>query len=392
MKIVQYLREGDSEWDLYAGNPDTRPQLVLYFGGKEILQDAAAIQSMRDLFPDAEWVGGTTAGEIIGTEVLDDSIVATGIEFQDTEIQVESLIIEVSGQSYLAGAKLAQGLQREDLAHVFVLSDGHVVNGSNLVKGLKEHLDDSVVITGGLAGDGDRFEQTLVGVNGSPIPGQIAVVGFYGENLEIGHGSVGGWDAFGPERTITSAKDNVLYELDGQPALELYKKYLGEEAQNLPASALEFPLMIRPIDQDGMGTVRTILQINEEDGSMVFAGDMPEGHAAQLMTANFERLVDGAAEAAKHAREGVGADSEEADRLALMVSCVGRKIVMGQRVVDEVEVVSDVLGENILQAGFYSYGEISPHVESGYCDLHNQTMTITYLSEKQPCTNSSQGS
>ena len=238
-----------------------------------------------------------------------------------------------------------------------------------------------LILTGGLAGDADRFESTLVSCNAPAEPGCIAAIGLYGDNVTIGHGSVGGWDPFGPERTITRSEGNVLYELDGKPALDLYKRYLGDEAANLPGSALLFPLMVRAGDSDGVGLVRTILGIDEARKSMTFAGDLPQGHKAQLMRANFERLIDGAGQAARVA----GARGLDGRKLAVLISCVGRKMVLGQRTAEEVEAVASLLGQKVSQLGYYSYGEISPHVRLGSCELHNQTMTITVLAEKTDC-------
>jgi hypothetical protein len=143
-----------------------------------------------------------------------------------------------------------------------------------------------VVVTGGLAGDGDRFQQTWIITDGTPHSGFVCAAGLYGEQIRIGHGSMGGWDIFGPERTVTRSDGNVLYELDGRPALELYKEYLGERASGLPATGLLFPLSLRTDSSNGESIVRTILAVDEESQSMTFAGDIPEGARAQLMKAN----------------------------------------------------------------------------------------------------------
>lgn len=382
MKVAQFLWEQANGWADYTSNKEIFPQLVLYFGSTDTLAVSDRYDEIRAMFPDSVLVGCTTAGEIIGDEVIDDSIVLSAIEFADTHIEVAKIEIDSVAGSREAGQALAETLPKIGLKAVFVISDGQQVNGSELVNGLTEILGQQVIITGGLAGDGGRFEKTLVGLNESPASGNVVVIGLYGDAIQVGHGSVGGWDTFGPKRTITRSQANVLYELDGKPALQLYKDYLGEKAEELPGAALEFPLMIRPQAQSGeVGTVRTILAVDEATQSMVFAGDMPEGYEAQLMMANFENLIDGASEAAKYASLASFAATENSDSLAILISCVGRKMVLGQRTGDEVESVMDVLG-GIKQMGFYSYGEISPHVEIGQCQLHNQTMTITSLTEK----------
>jgi hypothetical protein len=260
---------------------------------------------------------------------------------------------------------------------VFVLSDGLHVNGSELVEGLSEDLPADIKLTGGLAGDGDRFSSTYVVWDGVPQENVVVALGFYGRRLKVGYGSLGGWDSFGPERLITKSKGNVLYELDGQNALDLYKKYLGEHARELPASGLLFPLSIR-IRNEEAPVVRTILAVDEVEQSMIFAGDIPEGTYARLMKANFDRLIDGAIGAARISRDSLEASSAE---LAILISCVGRKLVLKQRIEEEVEGVREVLGAKPVLTGFYSYGEISPFTPNARCELHNQTMTITTLSE-----------
>jgi hypothetical protein len=205
----------------------------------------------------------------------------------------------------------------------------------------------------------------------------VGVVGLYGDRLRVGYGSMGGWDTFGPDRMITRSVGNVLYELDGEPALTLYKRYLGEHAAGLPASGLRFPLSLRSGHSENR-VVRTILGVDEEKGSLTFAGDVPQGHQARLMKANVDRLIDGATGAANRSHEVVGSSSPE---LAVLISCVGRRLVLGQRIEEEVESVRRVLGPGATQLGFYSYGEIAPFTPSAQCELHNQTMTITTFAE-----------
>ena len=375
MKIKQLLSEAQG-WKTLGEEVDLNPQLVLFFGGRARLADASSYQQLREMYPKAHLVGCSTAGEIIGDEVLDDSIVASAIEFERTDVQVATLLTSEAGGSLEAGNQLAEQLPAEGLASILVISDGQEVNGSELVDGIISVVGSSVTVTGGLAGDGANFEKTLVSCDTPPESGRIALVGFYGPSVKVGHGSVGGWDAFGPAREITRSQANVLHELDGKPALELYKSYLGDKADELPGSALLFPLMIKPMGQSEVGTVRTVLSVDDHAGTMTFAGDVPQGYEAQLMMANFDRLIAGAAEAAHNAES-----DKAATQLAVLISCVGRKMVLGQRVADEVESVQEILGDNAHQIGFYSYGEISPHVEVGNCQLHNQTMTITTISE-----------
>lgn len=355
----------------------TKAQLVLLFGSPSCLKQIGWQDEIYLAYPNAHQLGCSTAGEIFGTEVTDETLIVTAIAFEHTHLQGVSLKVNGDINSFDAGKQLANSLPTESLVHVLVISDGQNVNGSELVAGLTQHLPAGVSLTGGLAGDGDRFRETLVLWDGKPESNRVAAIGLYGDRLRVGFGSLGGWDAFGPERLVTRSAGNILYELDGQPALALYKKYLGEHAKDLPASGLLFPLSLK--NSEGESVVRTILAVNEKEQSLTFAGDMPQGGYARLMKANFDRLVDGAIGAAQISYDAIGKTSPE---LALLISCVGRKLVLKQRIEEEVEGVRDILGQDTVLAGFYSYGEISPFNPSAKCELHNQTMTITTFSEE----------
>ena len=353
-------------------------QLILIFGATAILKEGKCVEQVRDAYPNALIIGCSTAGEICGTQVSDDTLVSTAIHFEHTRVRGGKIELEQVKDSFHAGECLAKLLDPDELLHVLVLSDGLSVNGSDLARGLSKNLPERVTVTGGLAGDGALFKETFVLWDSVPERNTIAVLGLYGSRLRVGYGSLGGWDPFGPERLITRSEGNLLYELDGRSALELYKKYLGEHAKGLPATGLLFPLSLRTkVGQTGV--VRTILAVNEEERSMTFAGDVPEGSYVQLMKANFDRLIDGAIGAAKTSFQAVGSISPD---LAVLISCVGRKLVLKQRVEEEVEGVRDILGNRTILTGFYSYGEISPFMPGAKCELHNQTMTITTFSEE----------
>lgn len=363
-------------------------QLVFVFGDRNILSGTGRLDEIRDTYPNAHIMGCSTAGEIYGTHVYDCTVAVTAIRFDHVQFRGNQVELDAVADSSGAGEYLARSLSlsipsidgtgEDRLCHVIVLSDGLKINGSDLVRGLTSNLPESVTITGGLAGDGECFGETLVFWDSDPKKNRVAVLGLYGDSLHVGYGSMGGWDSFGPERLITKSNGNILYELDGKSALGLYKKYLGAHAKELPASGLLFPLSIRSKSGEA-GLVRTILSVNENDQSMTFAGDVPEGAYARLMKANFDRLIDGAVGAAKTSHAAVGSKSPD---FAILVSCVGRKLLLKQRVEEEVEGVRDVLGARTVITGFYSYGEISPFAPGVECELHNQTMTVTTISER----------
>lgn len=369
----------DGGWQAPIGQLADRgsANLVLVFASPDLLREPSRLCEIQKRFPKAAVCGCSTAGEIAGTRVLDDSFTASALAFDSSSVVTVDETIASSAESFSVGRRLADRMPKDGLVHTLVLSDGLRVNGAQLAAGIASGLPPEVAVTGGLSGDGDRFKETLVVSNGAARTGRIALIGFYGANLRIGYGSMGGWDSFGPERRITRSQDNILYELDGCSALDLYKEYLGEHAAKLPASGLLFPLTVRREKSEEM-LVRTILAVDEANHSLTFAGDVPQGSFARLMRANFDRLVDGATGAAQKSRPKLGQRTE----FALLVSCVGRKLVLGPRIEEEVEAVTDVLGTSAV-AGFYSYGEISPVTPNASCQLHNQTMTITTFSEVQ---------
>lgn len=378
MKVEQFIWTESQKWmPSLPGHLGRSAQLVMVFCGTAICKKPVLMEEIRAFYPQAHLFGCSTAGEIAGIQVLDDSLVLTAIHFENTQVRGAKTTISSMAESYAAGESLAANLAGDGLVHVLVLSDGLRINGSELVKGLVGALPEGVSVTGGLSADGDRFQETYVFWNDLPTQNQVVAVGLYGRQLKVGFGSFGGWDSFGPERLITKSQANILYEFDGRSALALYKQYLGEHAKDLPASGLLFPIQIRMPGADE-GLVRTILAVNEADQSLTFAGDVPVGAYARLMKANFDRLIDGAVDAARNGQRMIGGMQTE---LAILISCVGRKLILRQRVEEEVEGVREVLGHQTILTGFYSYGEISPISEGGNCELHNQTMTITTLGE-----------
>ncbi len=356
-------------------------QLVLIFADQDRDTVADCLRDVvRPLYPNAHVVGCTTAG-CIGTDGLTNGAVfITAIQFEATRVVTTKIDIDPKSGDFDTGAALGRALAGSNLRHAMVFGCGLTINGSQLVSGLESALPDAVTVTGGLAGDGTRFRETFLVYQDEVVPDCVVGVGFEGDAIEVGHGSLGGWTPFGPTRRITEADANVLYGLDGGPALELYQNYLGDFAKKLPASALLFPLEVTA-PNGGETVVRTVLSIDLITGGMTFAGDIPVGGTARLMRSNSDQLIDGAAEAGEQAR----ALAPEGDPdLTLMISCVGRKMILGPRTDEEIEAVMEAVGEQGLVCGFYSYGELAPSAPGWPCELHNQTMTVTTFRERVP--------
>lgn len=334
---------------------------------------------------DVNIIGCSTCGEILSDGIQENSLVLTGVHFEGhTTLRQAQAQVESPSEVEKAGEKIGQKLHEENLKFVFVLGLGVNFNGSALIRGMKKHLNKDVVITGGLAGDNGHFKKTFTINNDKISDSSIVAIGFYGNDLEIGYGSIGGWQPFGPTRKVTKAKDNILYQIDGQSALSIYKKYLGKKALDLPASGLLYPLAI--LDKDNpksVGLIRTLLNIDEKNESLILAGDIPSDSILQLMHSRVDGLIHGAQKAAEQAFHMASDTSNSEDNLAILISCVGRKLAMGEETEEEVFSIKDVLGPSSTLSGFYSYGEIAPLRNPDDCRLHNQTMTVTYLREKK---------
>ncbi|MFN8587216.1 MAG: FIST N-terminal domain-containing protein [Candidatus Eisenbacteria bacterium] len=379
MKLVTCRHDAATGWTAPLDpSLDSERTLVLAFGAPHLEDVAAPIAEVARTFPRSVVTGCSTSGEIHGASVHDHSVVVAILKFETSNVRVVFAPVTAAADSFASGTRLARELDAPDLSGVLVLSDGLGVNGSELVRGFNSSLSRVVPVTGGLAGDGPDFVRTWVVRDGIAETGVVAAVGFYGPDVVLSHGSRGGWDKFGPERIVTRSEGHVLHELDGKPALDLYKRYLGDRAAGLPATGLLFPLALRRDAHDENVVVRTLLGVDESNQSMTFAGDIPQGWMCQLMSANFDRVIAGAGQAAELAmqrqRDVAG------PVLSLAISCVGRRLVLGERTEEELESALDFLPAHVEQVGFYSYGELSPHA-NGVCDLHNQTMTLTTIHE-----------
>jgi hypothetical protein len=360
---------------------DSENTLVLVFAAPEYIHNPSPIRTLSKHYPQSKIIGCSSAGEISGEYIVDHSLSVAVIKFEQTKIKISARPIESSEKSYQTGKDLAGDfLHDKALRALFVLSDGLNINGTSLVEGINSINKKGVIITGGLAGDGSQFKQTWTIFNDKLLTNHVVAVGFYGEHIKIGHGSQGGWDIFGLERRITRSKDNILYELDNIPALKLYKEYLGDKASGLPATGLLFPLAIRKDLDDEKHLVRTILGVDEKNNALIFAGDVPTGYLARLMRGNLDKLINGAFEASKATKVSLSYAQHNSPMLLIAISCVGRRLLLGERSEEECALTLESFPKSTEQVGFYSYGELSPY-NSGFCDLHNQTMTLTSISE-----------
>jgi hypothetical protein len=379
MKVKQLLIDKNNNQRIISNRNDLKAEnvmLALAFAQRTLLEETLPYSNLKERYPNAEIVLCSSSGQISNDCNVEDDIVVTAISFDKTTIKTTQIDILLDNNLDELGKKIKANLLSDDLKAILILSEGSFVNGTELINELIKQTNKSIPIFGGLAGDEYSFEKTVVGLNADATSGKIVAIGFYGNHIHFGFGSEGGWGDFGPEREVTKSEKNVLYKIDNRFALDLYKEYLGKYADELPGSSLYFPLSMKETP-NSESVVRTILSIDEENKSMTFAGNIPEGSFVRLMKGNTDKLIDASSKAALKTGVKPSMDTQ----LALLVSCVGRRIVLGDRVEEELEVVKEIFGDETILCGFYSYGEFSPNLDNVSCELHNQTMTVTILSE-----------
>ncbi len=380
MKLQQIIFDDNKKGNVLFTSNDfnsNKVNLVLAFGERVFLNQIKPYDKIKSLYPRADIIICSTSGQISNTILIENSVVVTAIELEKTTVKVAEIDILNETNIQELGELIQKDFFKEDLKSILILSEGSFVNGTELINKLIRQTDGRIPIFGGLAGDEYNFEQTIVGLNNDATQGKVVAVGFYGDAIHFGFGSDGGWSDFGPEREVTLSDKNILYKIGDRFALDLYKEYLGKYADELPGSSLYFPLSMKE-NASSEPVVRTILSIDEEKKSMTFAGNIPKGALVRLMKGNLDKLIDASYSAASQ----TFSTQATKPQLALLVSCVGRKIVLGSRIEEELEVVREVFGEDTLVCGFYSYGEISPKLKNLACELHNQTMTIATIYEE----------
>jgi len=357
---------------------DFKPNFAFVFGDLAMLKNKELTGRLQSLLEGIPCAGCSTAGEITKKGRFENTVVIQGLSWEHSDSHA---VVKVSPNrkpvSDLTDAfALAQQLPKVGLKAVLVFAPSANADAPSIVHGIKRAVGENVVVSGGLAGDGAQFESSAVYANGVLHSDGLVIVGIYGEAMSMVHGSAGGWRAFGGERTITSARNNWVDTIDNRPALEVYKEALGENAQYLPDNGLKFPFGIMTDSCEKDGLIRAVLSIDEAAGAIELAGDIQDEKRIKFMRATSAELVHGAQQAAEKIQTAVTSSS-----LIFCISCVGRKLIMGEAVDDEIVAVQETLQSSDNLVGFYSHGEIGPFFSKKDCQVHNQTMTVTVLSE-----------
>lgn len=374
MRTKSYRYTHDRWSESFDTTMDSQSTLVLvFFESSSDIRNQ--LQIIKATFPKSKIIGTSTSGEIQNAELIDHSIVCMIIQFHKTRLKISSTPISYESSAQ-AGKLIGDNLAAPDLKNVLLLTESLDIDAADLVKSLDETLKEhqvEVPIAGGLAGGRQNSAKTFVIDDTTIRNNQAVALGLYGDDIQIFSGIGTGWAPFGPIRLVTKARRKTVYEIDGLPALKLYKDYIKEDAHNLPYSGIFFPLGI-----ENETIVRSVAQINEAKNALILAHKIPENTRVQLMHSNVMKLIDGAA----GALNGCTLDfSGNLSTAALIVSCVGRRLIMGQKTEDEIDIIKARLPKHTEICGFYSYGEFSP-TASKQNKLHNQTMTIIIFQER----------
>lgn len=358
---------------------------VLFFGN-----DDTAFSVIKDKYKKAHIVGCTTSGEIDGNTFHEGSM-CTVLKMHKTRLKTV-VIKDINYENSFDYGKRAmtqlieeESFLSEKLNGVLLFTDGLNVNGAKVAEGIAS-INSIVKVAGGTAADNLAFERTHV-FSHEKIGGALVALGFYGEDIVFELGSKSGVEPIGIEKKITHAENNVLYSLDGEPALDVYKKWFKNFSTDneLRASLLECPVEISSNFQKEEGLVRTPIDLNEKDGSIRYTGEIPQGKSLRMMRADIEGMVSASEEIVEETWGKISKkDQNDNSILSLLVSCSGRKAVLKTEVEDEFfNANKNIKNKNSAQVGLYSYGEYNRVNEEKGVEFLNQTMTVVCIYEKQ---------
>ncbi|WP_434683907.1 FIST signal transduction protein [Pseudanabaena minima] len=337
---------------------------------------ASILQQINQTFPNLQLVGCTTDGEmssIMGFQ--QDSLILT--LFCSDTVEIFAGVGHHTEKDAITAAYQAVQ-QATDKNHAptklcitvpaSYTSRGSTTSGEQILKGLESALGGNVPIVGGTAGDQFRFKQTYQFFGTEVFTDALPILLFSGD-LYISHGVGCGWQPMGYKSTVTKAQDTVLYEVNGQSALEFYQKYLGDRQPTA-----EHPLYVYEGDSDRC-YLRVPNTYDLEAGSINFLGNIPQGATVQLAEISRDQVIEASASSFKMALADYPGSEPEA---VLIFSCCCRRWLLGTRAKEEYDLVKNSLPKMMPIAGFYTYGEFAPLQAQG-CNYYHQETFVTLL-------------
>ncbi len=349
--------------------------LVFYCFDRKCIQESD-FNKIQSLFPTSDLVGFSTSGHYISNEIEDDNIVYAALKFESSSVKVQTYNISDFSNSGELGEGIAKNIEElSKVKGIGIISDGGQVNGTELMTGLSMNLDNKIPIFGGMAGDQARFEATMTGLNEMPSHGNVIVISFIGEKLNISTAHDDGWSSMGMEFTITSSEGNILNTADNKNIYDMLHELLEPENEDeFNRNTLFYPFSLTT--DDGVSVIRTPIKVNHKEKTLVYAGDMPQGAKITLMKSNTMDLLDSAMHATTATK-----NEDKLESFLFAISCVGRRVVLGDMASEEYEEISNIYDKAKI-LGFYSYGEFTRSAgDDSYCKMHNQTFTLASISE-----------
>ncbi len=376
--------------EIAKGNVQGKADALLVFSSP-LHDHEALVGGIVTVFGDVAMAGGTTAGEISGDGFSENSVVVLALK-SDALRFVTDVYTGMRGNEYGCALNFVQAVKGRfhdgNALSLFVFPDGMGGDGVRVIEGLQAGMSHPIEIVGGFLGDNDRFFRTFQYCNGKVYQNAITgllIIAPSGLDVKTGTGVGSGFASIGNSMCCTESSGNVIEEIDHEPALDLYMELLGEgRSRRLPEVCLEYPFGLIESTAQRPGPpyfqIRCGLSVDYEKKTITLAGAVPKGSAMTLTSGSRGDLINGARTAAERARDCLKGYKPE---LIVVFSCVGRKIVLGRRVEEEVKVVKEVLGMSTPVIGFYTYGEIGP-VDIMTEDLtdvrfHNETLVVWVL-------------
>lgn len=352
-----------------------RPQAGLLFAGIDF-EHQQLLDAIDDAWPGIELIGCTTDGELSSSlGFRDDSIsillfASDTIDFASGLGRGLSVDTEVACQQAVEQARAKT--EREPRLCI-TTPEGLTVSGQMTVEALRNALGQDVDLFGGLAADHRKYESTRQFCGRQVVSDSVPILLLSGP-LFYSFGVASGWKAIGDPGMITRSQGNVVYEIDGAPAVEFYRRFLGKEFK----LSTDIPLIILNDAEEPEYLRSSSGCVDEETGAITYQSDVPEGIRAQLSITDRAAILEGCEESIRKALQGFPGNKKP--EAAVIVSCSARKLLLGTKISEEFRILRENVGPNLPVCGFYSFGEIGPQKsDSTKPIMHDQTFTMLLL-------------
>lgn len=342
---------------------DSSQLLIQVFTGNN---DVTFIMQLTDFFanhfPLSHLIGATTDGEIQDGYVTTNETVISFSVFET--VKLKTYICDTFENYFQAGQNLASHIVKEDTKVIISFIDGLEGNGEEYLKGI-DSIAKKAIVAGGLAGNNATFTKTYVFTKDKVFSKGVVGVSLSSNTLRVFTDFSFDWSAMGKKLTITKAKDNRVFTIDGRTAVDTYIYYLGEDiGKKLPYIGIEFPLIIQ---RDGLNIARAAIG-KEEDGSLIFAGNLHEGDEVRFGYGDIDTILE---KTQDHIDKLYNVSVES----IFLYSCMARRRFIQEAIKHETLVYNKIAPTN----GFYTYGEF--YSCAGNKELLNQSMSLLALSE-----------